>query len=295
MTTLILIIAAFVALLVILGKWGNTAGKKIALYAVLLLVALLMLIPFYMMFVMSTLKTNEIYAFPPRLFFGTNLGANWRNMNKSIDLLKAFGNSSIVTFSYVFLSLLFCSMGGYAFSIYDFPGKNVLFRILLATMMVPATAGMIPWFIMISRLGWINDFKALIIPSCANAFGIFWMRQYCQNNVPRALMEAARIDGCSEWTIFFRVIAPVLLPAYASLGIMNFVNQWNEFTQSLLVLKRAKFYTLPLLLRSMVSDRGNDYGAIMLASTCAVLPLLIIFLVFSKYFMSGLTAGAIKE
>ena len=295
MTTLILLIVAFIALLIILGKWGNTVGKKIALYAVLVFVALLMLIPFYMMFVMSTLKTNEIYAFPPNLFFGSNLGANWRNMNKSIDLLRAFGNSSIVTFSYVFLSLLFCSMGGYAFSIYDFPAKNALFRILLATMMVPATAGMIPWFIMMSRLGWINNFKALIIPGCANAFGIFWMRQYCQNNVPRALMEAARIDGCSEWTIFFRVIAPVLLPAYASLGIMNFVNQWNEFTQSLLVLKRAKFYTLPLLLRSMVSDRGNDYGAIMLASTCAVLPLLIDFLVFSKYFMSGLTAGAIKE
>ena len=133
-----------------------------------------------------------------------------------------------------------------------------------------------------------------IIPGCANAFGIFWMRQYCQNNVPRALMEAARIDGCSEWTIFFRVIAPILLPAYASLGIMNFVNQWNEFTQSLLILKKARFYTLPLLLRSMVSDRGNDYGAIMLASTCAVLPLLVIFLFASKYFMSGLTAGAVK-
>ena len=176
-----------------------------------------------------------------------------------------------------------------------FPGKKPLFRILLATMMIPATAGMIPWFLLMSKLGWVNDFKALIIPGCANAFGIFWMRQYCKNNVPRALMEAARIDGCSEWTIFFRVIAPVLLPAYASLGIMNFVNQWNEFTQSLLILKRQKFFTLPLLLRSMVSDRGNDYGAIMLASTCAVLPLLVVFLFFSKYFMSGLTAGAVKE
>ena len=131
---------------------------------------------------------------------------------------------------------------------------------------------MIPWFIMMSKFGWINDYKALIIPSCANAFGIFWMRQYCQNNVPKALMEAARIDGCSEWTIFFHVIAPILKPAYASLGIMNFVNQWNEFTQALLILRKEKYYTLPLLLRSMVSDRGNDYGAIMLASTCAALP-----------------------
>ena len=295
MTTLLLILLGFVILLIVLTKFGRNAGKKVALYSVLILVALMMLLPFYMMFVMSTLKTNEIYSYPPILTFGNNLAKNWQNMTKSVDLLKAFGNSCLVTFSYVFLSLLFCSMGGYAFSIYDFPGKNALFRILLATMMVPATAGMIPWFLLMSKLGWVNDFKALIIPGCANAFGIFWMRQYCKNNVPRALMEAARIDGCSEWTIFFRVIAPVLLPAYASLGIMNFVNQWNEFTQSLLILKRTKFFTLPLLLRSMVSDRGNDYGAIMLASTCAVLPLLIVFLFFSKYFMSGLTAGAVKE
>ena len=214
MTTLLIILIGYIVLLFVLSRLG-TVGKKIAVYSVLILMALIMLIPFYLMFVMSTLKTNEIYSFPPVLTFGTNLATNWKNMNDSINLLRAFGNSCIVTFSYVILSLLFCSMGGYAFSIYDFPGKNVLFRILLATMMVPATAGMIPWFLLMSKLGWVNDFKALIIPGCANAFGIFWMRQYCKNNVPRALMEAARIDGCSEWTIFFRVIAPILLPAYA--------------------------------------------------------------------------------
>ena len=135
----------------------------------------------------------------------------------------------------------------------------------------------------------------MIIPSCANAFGIFWMRQYCQNNVPRSLMEAARIDGCSEWLIFFRVIAPILKPAYASLGIMQFVNMWNEFMQAMLILRKERLYTLPLLLRSMVSDRGTDYGAMMFTSTCAVLPLLIVFLCASKFFMDGLTAGAIKE
>ena len=127
------------------------------------------------------------------------------------------------------------------------------------------------------------------------AFGIFWMRQYCQNNIPKALMEAARIDGCSEWTIFFRAIALILKPAYASLGIMQFVNQCNEFTQALIILRKEKMFTLPLLLRSMVSDRGTDYGAMMLASTCAVLPLLICFLCASKFFMDGLTAGAVKE
>ena len=269
--------------------------SRFFVYFFLTVGALIMLLPFYMMFVMSTLKTNEIYSFPPIVTFGSNLLANFASMNKQVDLIRAFLNSCIVTFSYTILVLFFCSIGGYAFSVYDFPGKKVLFTILLGTMMIPATAGMIPWFIMMSRLGWVNDFKALIIPGCANAFGIFWMRQYCQNNIPKALMEAARIDGCSEWTIFFRVIAPILKPAYASLGIMQFVNQWNEFTQALIILRKEKMFTLPLLLRSMVSDRGTDYGAMMLASTCAVLPLLVCFLCASKFFMDGLTAGAVKE
>ncbi len=294
MKALLLIFAAAAVILIVLSM-VHPVGKKISLYVILIAIALVMLLPFYMMFVMSTLSTSEIYSFPPLIWFGQNLVENFKNMVEAVNLPRAFLNSCIVTFSYTILVLFFCSIGGYAFSVYDFPGKNQLFAILLGTMMIPATAGIIPWFIMMSKFGWVNNFKALIIPGCANAFGIFWMRQYCQNNVPRALMEAARIDGCSEWTIFFRVIAPILTPAYASLGIMNFVNQWNEFTQSLLILRKQRLFTLPLLLRSMVSDRGTDYGAMMLASTCAVLPLLICFLCASKFFMDGLTAGAVKE
>lgn len=294
MTTLLLIIG--IAALVLIGlALSGRIGKKISLYFILIVIAIIMLMPFYMMFVMSTLSTNEIYSFPPIMWFGDNLLANLKSMMDQVNLPRAFLNSCIVTFSYTFLVLLFCSIGGYAFSVYDFPGRKQLFAILLGTMMVPATAGIIPWFIMMSKFHWINSFQALVIPSCANAFGIFWMRQYCQNNVPKSLMEAARIDGCSEWTIFFRVIAPILKPAYASLGIMQFVNMWNEFMQALIILRKEDMYTLPLLLRSMVSDRGTDYGAMMLASTCAVLPLLICFLCASKYFMDGLTAGAVKE
>ena len=291
----LLIILAVTALILIGISLLCKVGKKISLYFILIVIALVMLLPFYMMFVMSTLSTNEIYSFPPIMWFGDNLVTNFRNMVEAVNLPRAFLNSCIVTFTYTFLVLLFCSMGGYAFSVYDFPGRSKLFGILLGTMMVPATASIIPWFIMISRLHWVNSFQALIIPGCANAFGIFWMRQYCQNNVPASLMEAARIDGCSEWTIFFRVIAPILKPAYASLGIMQFVNMWNEFMQALIILRDEDLYTLPLLLRSMVSDRGTDYGAMMLASTCAVLPLLICFLCASKFFMDGLTAGAVKE
>lgn len=294
MKTLLLILLIIAIILIIVAK-GSEIGKKTSLYCILGMIALMMLLPFYMMFVMSTRTTNEIYSFPPAMWFGSNLITNFISMVAQVNIPRAFINSCIVSLSYTTLVLLFCSMGGYAFAMYDFPGRKKLFTILLATMMVPWTAGIIPWFIMMSKLGWINSFKALIIPGCANAFGIFWMRQYCQNNIPVSLVEAARIDGCSEWTIFFRVVAPVLLPAYASLGIMQFVNVWNDFMQPLMILRKKELQTLPLLLKTMMSDRGTDYGALMLASTCAVLPLLITFLCASKFFMSGLTAGAVKE
>ncbi len=292
-TLLLIILVAFVSL-VALSK-VTKIGKKIVLYVMLVMIALVMLIPFYMMFVMATRTTNEIYAFPPAMWFGTNLWNNLISMTSQVDFVRAFVNSCIVTTLQTVLVLLFCSMGGYAFAVYDFPGKKKLFAILLATMMIPWTASIIPWFIMMSKFGWINSFSALIIPGSANAFGIFWMKQYCTNNVPISLVEAAKIDGCSEWTIFFRVISPILVPAFSALGIMQFVNTWNDFMQPLMILRKQEMMTLPLMLKTMVSDRGTDYGAMMLASTCAVLPLLIAFLCASKFFMSGLTAGAVKE
>ena len=280
-----MLIALYVLLivltLIIIGKFVPK-GKTIVLYAVLLMIALVMVFPFYDMFVMSTHTTQEIFSFPPFMTFGKSLAENFKNMSMSVDFLRAFRNSLIITCSYVVLVLLFCSMGGYAFAVYNFPGRDILFAILLGTMMIPVTAGIIPWYIMMSKFHWIDTYRALIIPNCANAFGIYWMRQYCKNNVPTSLVEAARIDGCSEWTIFFRIVAPILLPAYASLGIMNFVNVWNDFMQPMMILKNPKLQTLPLMLRTMVSDRGTDYGAMMLASTCDVLPLLIDFLCASK-------------
>lgn len=290
------VLIAIVAALIVLARI-SAAGRKFALYAALLAFAAIMIVPFYWMFVLATHPTNVIFRFPPPFVFGGHLGANWVSMMGAVDVLKCFGNSFTVSTLYTALVLLFCSMGGYAFAMYKFPGRTALFSFLLATMMIPGMAGIIPWFVMMSKFGWINNFAALIIPGCANAFGIFWMRQYCQNNVPASLIDAARIDGCSEWLIFFRVITPVLTPAFAALGIMVYVNSWNDFMQPMLILRDSALHTLPLMLKYMLGDptRGSDMGAMMLANTLAVLPLLVAFLSASKYFMSGLTAGAVKE
>ena len=290
----LLIVCGIIIALVVLCKFSGL-WRKITLYMILILLALTMILPFYRMFIMATYTSNKIMAYPPVIWFGASLPANIASMQKTIDISRAFINSAIVTSINTVMVLLFCSMGGYAFAVHNFKFKKPLFTILLITMMVPWTAGIVPWFWLMTKFGWLNSFKALIIPSAANAFGIFWMRQYCLRNVHQSILDAARIDGCSEWTVFFRVVTPVILPAYASLGIMQFVNVWNDFIQPMMILRKRPLMTLPLILRVIVGDRSADYGALMLASTIAVLPLLIVFLLASKFFMSGLTAGAIKE
>ncbi len=294
-TPLVLSAAAVVA--VYFAARSSKVVARITLYTVLGLFSLVTLMPFYWMFVLSTHSTPEIYSFPPPFWFGQSLAANFQDMQAAVNIVKNFLNSVTVSTLNTALVLLFCSMGGYAFAVYRFPGRNALFAILLGTMMIPGIAGIIPWFFLISKLGWINNIAALVIPGAANAFGIFWMRQYCVNNVPVSLMEAAKIDGCPEWLIFFRVIAPVLLPAYSALGIMQFVNVWNDYMIPMLVLRDTNMQTLPLMLSYMKGDptRGTNLGALMLASTLAVLPLLAAFLCATKFFMNGLTAGAIKE
>jgi ABC-type glycerol-3-phosphate transport system permease component len=294
MQTFLLSLVIAIVALIILSRFFDI-WKKGTLYIILILLAFTMIMPFYMMFIYATLPTNKIFSYPPVIWFGSNIQSNLRVMNRIVNILQSYLNSIIVTVSNTVLVLLFCSMGGYAFAMHNFRFKRQLFGILLVTMMIPWTAGIVPWFYLMSKFGWLNDFKALIIPSAANAFGIFWMRQYCSRNVPQSILDAARIDGCSEWTLFFHVVTPVILPAYASLGIMQFVNVWNDFVAPMMILRRKATHTLPIMLKTMVGDRGTDYGALMLASTCAVLPLLIVFLMASKFFMSGLTAGAIKE
>jgi len=289
-------IATIIIGLLILSRI-SLIGKKVVLYVFLISLSVIMIMPFYWMFVLSTHPTSSIFSSPPPFWFGDHLFINFSNVLESVDIIGSYFNSIIVSGTHTLLVLLFCSMGGYAFAMYRFPGREKLFAILLITMMIPWTAGIVPWFAMMSRFGWLDNFLALIIPNAANAFGIFWMRQYCQNNVPLSLIDAAKIDGCSEWLIFFRIVAPILLPGFSALGIMVFVSSWNDFIQPLLILRDIELHTLPLMLSYMLGDpiRGTDMGALMLANTLAILPLLIAFLTASKYFMSGLTAGAIKE
>lgn len=269
---------------------------RVALYIILILGGILSFLPFYWMLILATHNTQTIFRYPPPLLPGVNLVENYRNMLLVIPFWRNFLNSALAASATTLLTLLFCSMGGYAFAMYKFPGRDKLFGLMLGTMMVPPLIGLIPWFIVISRLGWLNDLKALIVPGAVSAFGIFWMRQYISATVSPELLDAARVDGCSEFTIFFRVVAPLLTPAFGALGIMTFMGSWNAFFYPLVVLKKASAATLPLALQILRGDpyRGGDYGVLMFGTALAMLPVLIVFLAASRQFITGLTAGALK-
>ena len=269
---------------------------RVVLYAILIVGAILSFLPFYWMLILATHNTQTIFRYPPPLLPGTSLVQNYLNMLEVIPFWRNFLNSAVVASISTLLTLLFCSMGGYAFAMYKFPGRDKLFGMLLGTMMVPFLVMLIPWFIIISRVGWLNDLKALIVPGAVSAFGIFWMRQYISSNISSELLDAARVDGCSEFMIFFRVVAPLLGPAFGALGIMTFMGHWNAFFFPLLVLKKTEAATLPLALQILRGDpyRGGDYGVLMFGTALAMLPVLIIFWAASKQFISGLTAGALK-
>jgi ABC-type glycerol-3-phosphate transport system permease component len=270
--------------------------SKVLLYFLLIGSGILMIVPFYWMFVLSTHETSAIFSFPPPLWFGDHMAENYAKLLKAMPFYSSFINSLFVAIIHTALVLLFCSMGGYAFAMYRFPGQNVLFATLLATLMIPWMAGIVPWFMLMKWIGWVDSYNALIIPGIANAFGIFWMRQYISSTVPKELMDSSRIDGCPEWQIFFRVVFPLLKPAVSALGIMTFVQSWNNFMVPLLVMKSDNKLTLPVALNRLYGDpsRGFDVGVIFMGTTLAVLPMLIIFLFAAKKFMDGMTAGAVK-
>jgi multiple sugar transport system permease protein len=192
------------------------------------------------------------------------------------------------------LTLLFCAMGGYAFAVYEFRFKKPLFGIVMATMLIPSFLGMIPSFLIMDFLGWIDQPRALYLPGAAPAMGIFLMRQYILSAIPRDLIEAARMDGCNEFRIFRSVVLPLLGPVFGTLGLITFIGSWNNFIGPLIVMRSVEMYTFPLALRSVQSPVDTEWGALMAGSAIAVLPLLILFVFSSRRLIAGLTAGAVR-
>ncbi|HUC91669.1 MAG TPA: carbohydrate ABC transporter permease [Paenibacillus sp.] len=267
---------------------------RIAFYSFLILVTALSVFPFYWMYIIGSNVTAAINQFPPAMIPGGRFIENLIKVYENVNFNKALMNSFFVSATLTAGVLFFCSLAGFAFAKLNFTGRNMLFAFLVGSMMVPAQLGLIPSYMIISKLGWLDDLKAVIIPGIANAFGIFWMRQYISSSVPNELLEAGRIDGCSTFRLFWSIVVPAIRPGFATLGIITFMGSWNDFLWPLVVLKDRSVHTVQIALKNLNGAYYQDFSMILAGTVLATLPILVIFLLFSKQFISGLTEGAVK-
>lgn len=277
-----------------MNEVGQNKLPKILLYVFLGFSAILSVFPFYWMFVVGSNTTSAINKFPPVMIPGGNFISNTLNVFEKIDFFGALFNSLLISTAVTLSVLFFCSLAGFAFSKLQFKGRDMFFILVIATMMIPPQLSLIPNFMIISKLGWVDNLKAVIVPAAVNAFGVFWMRQYISGAVPYDLIEAARIDGCGNFRIFWSIVLPAVRPGLATLGIFTFMGTWNDFLWPLIVLKDRSVHTIQIALRTLNDVYSTDYSLILTGTFLATLPILIVFLIFNKQFISGLTEGAVK-
>jgi lactose/L-arabinose transport system permease protein len=269
--------------------------QSILLHAVMIPLALLFLLPIFWMIVSATRPDNQILNIPPTLIPGNYLQENWAILNRDTNFVRVMLNSVGISAIYTTLATLISAMGGYAFAKFRFPGRNLLFLTLVATLTIPYAVIVIPQYILVaSRLQLTNTWWAVILPGLANALGIFFMRQNMLS-VPSDLLEAARIDGAGEARIFAQIVLPIMKPALAAVAIVLFLFQWNDFLWPLLVLTNRSAYTIPVALGTLVGLTRVSWGGIMIGTAIATIPFLILFLFLQRYFVAGITAGAVKD
>ncbi len=268
-------------------------GKGV-LYILLLLTALVVVYPFLMMFCTSFKPDAEVIAFPPRLLPQAPTFANYQHIWTRIPFGLFFRNSLIYSLTVTLVSLFFDSMCAYALARLNFRGREIIFFIILATLMIPTQVTMIPLFINLSNMGWINTFPGLIVPHITSAFGIFLLRQFFLS-IPKELEDAARIDGASELRIYWQIILPLSRTAIATLFVFHFMYNWNDFLWPLVVTTSETMRTLPAGLALFMGDHNVEYGLLMAGSVISAAPLLLAFLFAQKYFIRGIAFTGLKE
>ena len=270
-----------------------SAEKPIA-YASIIALSALMIFPFVWMLSSSFKPFSEIFAgntFLPEHPTLDNYRSLFEQNNAILKLWNSFYIASLATGISVFL----CALGGYAFAKFRFPGRALLFGSMLASMALPFAVVMVPLFVMMRNVfHWIDTPWPLIIPGAANAFGIFFMRQYMLS-VPDEMLDAARVDGAGEFRIFWRIVLPTAVPGLVSLGIIFFMSSWNNFLWPLAILHSDSMQTVPVMLNSLQGPPGRTaFDVLMAGSVVSVLPMLLVFLLLQRRLVAGITSGAIK-
>lgn len=267
--------------------------KAFVLTGIVALISIIALAPFYIMLMMATYSTGEIFRIIP-VIPGTHVLANLQTVFAS-DFIRYYVNSFKVGLLATFGSVFVSALAGFAFAKYRFKGQNILFAAVLVTMMIPTQLGLVAFAAEMRVLGWSNTHLPLIVPGMAYAFGVFWMTQYMKTSVPDEILDSARIDGCRDFKAFILIVIPYVKSALVTLVLLVFIASWNNYLIPLIILNKVELYTIPLGITTLGNFFRADYAARIMGLSLGTIPLILVFAAGSKYFIKGLMAGAIKE
>lgn len=274
---------------------GTRLLGSVLLYLAVTLGALIMVMPFAWMLLASVKDLAQLYKVPPNWIPDPIVFQNYVNAWVSVPFDTGYMNSTIVTVTVVVANLLTCSMAAYAFARIEFPFRHVLFILFLATLMVPEQVTIIPLYIIMKNLGLIDTLFSLIIPyALFNAFGVFLLRQFIKG-LPIDLEEAAIVDGANRWTIYWRIIMPLIRPALAAFGIFTFLFQWNNFFRPLIFLDSIENYTVPLAINFFRGQYATDFSLLMSGSAISIVPVLIVYIIGQRHIIEGIATTGLKQ
>ncbi|MGD9765519.1 MAG: carbohydrate ABC transporter permease [Candidatus Binatia bacterium] len=265
----------------------------VALQAALFGIAILTALPLWWMLAASFMATGEASGVPPRLWPSHPTLAQYHTLFARLDLARAAFNSLIVACAATAVALLLNSMAGYAFAKLRFSGRERIFRTLVATLVIPGQIAMFPLFLMLKELGLVNTYWGVIVPSMASIFGIFLVKQYAEG-LPDSMLDAARVDGASEWRIYRSLVLPACRPILVTLGLFTFMGAWNDFLWPLVVLTDGDLYTLPVALANLVGEHVQDTELIMAGAVLTVIPVIVLFLALQRFYIAGILGSGLK-
>jgi alpha-1,4-digalacturonate transport system permease protein len=279
------------------GKRGERGGKlkgtNLFVWLFLVAGALVMAFPLYWMLATAVRPKKEIFGggfdLVPSTLVWSNFSDAWTKLPWDQFYINSIAIAAIAVPLTVFINLL----AGYTFAKYKFPGRDVLFLLMISTLMIPIQVIMVPEFLIVSKLGWVNTWWGVLVPRTAEAFGLFMVRQFMVS-IPDELIEAARLDGAGEFTIFRRVVLPLSWPVIAVLSIFTFMWRWNDFAWPLVVLQEESAYTVPLGLNLMKGQYFTDWTGLMSMSLLSIIPMLLVFIIFQRYFVQGIASTGLK-
>ena len=272
---------------------GRLKGTNLFVWLLLVVAALIVVFPLYWMFATAVRPKKEIFGggfdLVPSTFVWSNFSEAWNKLPWDQFYINSIAIAAIAVPVTVFINLL----AGYTFAKYKFPGRDILFLLMISTLMIPIQVIMVPEFLIVAKLGWVNTWWGVLVPRAAEAFGLFMVRQFMVS-IPDELIEAARLDGAGEFAIFRKVVLPLSWPVIAVLSIFTFMWRWNDFAWPLVVLQEQSAYTVPLGLNLMKGQYFTDWTGLMSMSLLSIIPMMLVFIFFQRYFIQGIASTGLK-